>query len=243
MDQDELHVDAQAASPRRPNSVADTRKRTAWSKMRITRRHRPMSDTTSTRNAERWLSLPLPPTRAVLLVVPELLGVAGCRLASFILGLAVLLVAGCGGPDAWNQYTDPTYPEGGKTIAPVSSLPAEISGSIDGVPPEALRVVVAEGIGVPTATAVSGTIIGSGSSVPPTTASHTVWTFSQGASATGKGTPVHVEARYYDGTKLLTVAEGDATVAGANDPALRLLVADVASALVPTLVHSHAGRG
>ncbi len=166
--------------------------------------------------------------------------------------IAALVLTGCGNPHAWNQYVHPNYPTEPGPLAPLSTIPAEIMGSVDGVPSDTLRSVVADATDAPRtfyANAANAAQEGSstppeavqeGSSMPGEAGDRTVWTFTRDPASGGAGTRVHLQAQYYSDGKVLSVAEGDTTVDGASDPRLRQLAASVASKLFPPMTY---GRG
>jgi hypothetical protein len=157
---------------------------------------------------------------------------------------SAVLVAGCGGPYAWNDYLGSGSYRGDASRFPSLSVPAEVTGTVGDISTDELRSVVAEQMHVPaTARANAGAAPQEGSSSLEAASARIVWTFSGRPTDGGAETEVHAQARYYSGDVLVSGAEGTAVIRnGRSDPRLGELVSAVASQLFPTTPRGGPGR-
>jgi hypothetical protein len=168
-----------------------------------------------------------------------------CSLWLIAAASATLLV-GCGGPYAWNSYLAPDYVYDQTGLIDPSGVPSEVTGTVAGVSPGALRTAVAEAMQRPSVVEASAGAARQGSSTPSDAgalpATRTDWVFSSTPASSGSGTEVHAKATFYRDNTALSVAEGNGVVSGADDPRLQQLIAYVASALVPQVRGSGNGH-
>jgi hypothetical protein len=168
---------------------------------------------------------------------------AHCR--RWLIPLAgVLLLGGCGGPYAWNDYLETGYYRGDVSRFPSLSVPAEVTGTVGDISADDLRSIVAEEMHVPATLRPNASAMPQErSSSRDKPANRIAWTFSGTPAAGGVDTEVHAQARYYSDNVLISGAEGTSVITnGRSDPRLRQLIADVASQLFPTTPRGGPGR-
>jgi hypothetical protein len=161
-----------------------------------------------------------------------------------IAAASTLLLAGCGGPHAWNTYSGADYYRGDTSNVPRLSVPAEVTGTAGDISTDEFRSILVAQLSQPaTAGAKASTVPQEGSSAPDVAPTRIAWAFS-GTPASGGAIDVHAEARYYSDNVLISSAEGTAVITGGpSDPRLGELVSDVASQLFPTTPRGGPGRG
>jgi hypothetical protein len=158
--------------------------------------------------------------------------------------VSAALVAGCGGPYAWNSYLSSGYYRGNESAFPTLAVPAEVTGTAGDVSTDELRSVVAEQLRVPATARAATAAPQEGSSTQDTSPTRIAWTFSGTPAPGGAETNVHAVARYYSNNALISAAEGNAVITnGKSDPRLGELVRAVASQLFPTTPRGGPGRG